>query len=32
MIIDLSFNIDLKLNYTVDDDAIKVRVQDKYLS
>ena len=32
MIIDFSLNIDLKIHYIVDVDAIKAHVQDKYLS
>ena len=32
MIIDLSLDIDLKIHYIVDVDAIKAHVQDKYLS
>ena len=32
MIIDLSLNIDLKIHYIVDFDAIKGHVQDKYLA
>jgi hypothetical protein len=32
MIIDLPLNIDLKIHYIVDVDAIKAHVQDKYLS
>ena len=32
MIIDLSLNIDLKIHYIVDVDAIKAHIQDKYLS
>ena len=32
MIIDLSLNIDLKIHYIVDLDAIKVHVQDKHLA
>ena len=32
MIIDLSLNIDLRIHYIVDFDAIKAHAQDKYLS